>query len=418
MKASRKWGKVGKVATIFFTILATTAAIAYSFTDIGEAAGSFEQHRQAAIRAKLPFTAEDMNQLSEVPSEENGGIKALPALLEIKNYYEKMGNGEIPEAKALAVWTPLLPSFEVLERGSKAKYFVFPRDYHSYANNSPEYTPLFKWVRLVSTLCTIAVRAGDLDLSRRLLTFLARISILVEGNIDLDPTLLRCSCATFAEKQIRTILNTKGSDRAWREVVDNALLILDKPFDPLPMVRFYHFRALRLVDGFMGRPSGSDPDLFLTIRAAKYIPRFERANLSRIHDYFSRCVSEYPKDPYDFMAIHNHFSSLSDASWGNNVSYMFAGFCSMGFQSIDKAMAKESAQRNVLMQASKIFGGSDPDKGLPLKGRYLADADGKLLRLKKTAQGWIIYSIGPNNLDDGGNDDPNRPLDFVVHLSK
>ena len=412
-----KWGKVVKVSLILLTVLASIGGIAYAHTDLGEAAGSYNKNFQAAVQAKLPMTAEDMNDLYRVPSDENGGPEALSALLEIKKYYMQMGNGEVPEKAPLAVWKPLQSSFEKLEQASFKKFLIFPRDFRSDSNDCPEYTPLLKWGNLIATRCSVAVKTGDQDLAHRLIVFCARMAILAQDNLDLVPINIRFSLANRTAKQIGVMLGLRGTEKGWRNIADEALAILDKPYDPLPMIRFYHFRALRLVDGFMDRKTGSDPDLFSQIKYMKFVPRFERANRSRIHDYFSRCVLEYPKNPYDFAAINRHFENLENTKWDNNVSYMVAGFCSMGFPSIGKGMAQETAKRNVLMQACKVLaGGHDLRSGLPLKGRYAIDVDGKSLRLVKRTKGWILYSIGGDGVDDGGNDDPKKPKDFVVHL--
>ena len=414
-----KWGKVAKVGVIFATIFACIAGIAYSLTDIGEAAGSYEKHRTAAIRAKLPFTAKDMNELTYVAPAENCGQKALSAVLEIKNFTKQLDKTSTTDTEILAVWKSLLPSFEELEKGSRAKYFVFPRNYQSYLNDTPEYTPLHKWGRLIDARCTIAVKTGERDLAHRLILFLSRIAILVQRNLDLDPIHMRGAYAKFAEKQILTILNTRGKDKTWRDTADEALAILDKPYNPIPMIGFYHFRALRLMDGYMERPNGIDPGPYSITRAARFIPRFERANLSRIHDYFSRCILEYPRDPYDFAVITKHLSLLSDQSWGDNVSYIVAGFTSMGFQNLGKSMALETAKRNVLMQASYILEhGIGQGKGLPIKGRDARDIDGNPLRLKKVNLGWLVYSIGPDGIDDGGDCSGKAPKDFGVLVRK
>ena len=80
-------------------------------------------------------------------------------------------------------------------------------------------------------------------------------------------------------------------------------------------------------------------------------------------------------------------------------------------------MTKEIAQRNVLAQAVALLKtGVDPTAGLPLKGRFAMDVDGKPIRIKRGATGWLVYSVGMDKVDDGGVEMKNGKGDFAVHL--
>jgi hypothetical protein len=66
-----------------------------------------------------------------------------------------------------------------------------------------------------------------------------------------------------------------------------------------------------------------------------------------------------------------------------------------------KTVGREYSRRNTLMQAIKLL--ENPTlTSLPIKGRYSLDSDGKPLRLIKKQRSLVIYSLGPNDADDGG----------------
>ena len=71
-----KWGKVGKVATIFFTFLLVIVGLAYARTDIGTAAAHYDQNLAAAKAVGLCFTSADVARHYRVPDEENGALLA------------------------------------------------------------------------------------------------------------------------------------------------------------------------------------------------------------------------------------------------------------------------------------------------------------------------------------------------------
>ena len=80
---------------------------------------------------------------------------------------------------------------------------------------------------------------------------------------------------------------------------------------------------------------------------------------------------------------------------------------------------KEFVRSSTIIQATAMLEVQrKPTQELPIAGQRSLDIDGKPLRVKKSKEDWIVYSIGPNKIDDGGNDDEKRPKDFVIHLPK
>jgi hypothetical protein len=154
------------------------------------------------------------------------------------------------------------------------------------------------------------------------------------------------------------------------------------------------------------------------VRWLRLIPRFGQANVSRVHEYYAKALKSYPENLWDLSALHQHMAPLTASMDGNGLSTQVAQFAIPGFYDFDKSMARCAARTNVILQSLAILENGPPKGVLPLGGHHSIDVDGKPIRIRIRSYGWIVYSIGRNGVDDGGNDDAKSPKDFVVHLPK
>ena len=88
------------------------------------------------------------------------------------------------------------------------------------------------------------------------------------------------------------------------------------------------------------------------------------------------------------------------------------------FSEIVREIRTEVAKRNALEVAlavkQKYHSIEQAAKNLGPKG---IDIDGMLIRTKKLPQGWIVYSIGADMKDNGGQERRSFSPDWVVHLT-
>lgn len=139
-----KWGKVGKVMIFFFVVLFCIVGIAYSLTDIGPTAGSYEKNRQAAMKAGVVFDKETAAPLFEIPANDNAAPTIAEALKSIEPFQKATNDTKQSDQEFIKTWAKIQASFPTLEEGCKKNHLLFPHDY-----STPVYgpTPEFTWVR-------------------------------------------------------------------------------------------------------------------------------------------------------------------------------------------------------------------------------------------------------------------------------
>ncbi|MBS1729080.1 MAG: hypothetical protein JST51_20355 [Armatimonadetes bacterium] len=72
------------------------------------------------------------------------------------------------------------------------------------------------------------------------------------------------------------------------------------------------------------------------------------------------------------------------------------------------------ARRNVIRQALALMDFGVRAKALPLGGRATLDTDGKPLRLSHQKNGWVVYSVGQNGVDQLNFSGPMVKDDFII----
>ena len=174
----------------------------------------------------------------------------------------------------------------------------------------------------------------------------------------------------------------------------------------------------------MGFEEGSMGQEMRILKAFSRIPQAGTATNSRVHEMYAEFYTRLGNDPYDSKKVADAGDwmdkKVNDAQ---GLSWTVVKILLPIFSQAGKACSKTNAQRNVLMQAIKLL--ENPSaKVLPLKGRYALDSDGNPLRLIRKNNKLIIYSIGPNDADDGGvierptTGSTRNNYDFGVEISR
>lgn len=419
-----RWAKPMGIAVIILTIVACILALGFAKTDLGAAAQDYEKNKTAAAQSGLYFASDEIRKLYAVPEEENGAElvqSTLPVIRKIKLEDPKKLTAESVEKH----WAMLEPEIAKLEEASKRKYVIFQRDL---ANPImilyPQFADFKSWVKYLSYSAKFAAEKGDASKARRCLDIAAFLANAADDEGILIGDLVRIACSAIIQVQLKEIVHKRGRQPEWQNVVEATLRRLDHPHDAKTFLKIEHWFATTGVELVMKDPKsfysdmggGSTPN---ELRFGRYLPRFKTANLSRIHEAYAGVMQKIPDDPYDLQATMRAYEGLDVYNSKQGMSYTMLGIVAPVFSQAITAMAKEVATRNALFQAvAMLKTGAKPENGLPMKGRYLMDIDGKNLRIKKASKGWIIYSVWGDKVDDGGQEFTNGKGDWVVHLPK
>lgn len=419
-----RWSKPLAVGAIVGTILVCIVGVAYSKTDIGEAAKDAQKNKAEAEAQSLLFTSDQVAKLYSVPDAENGASLVKEVLNVVKeNAWDSQRVTEQMVAQKQAVFDS---AFAKLEEASKRKYLIFKRPLSSpNAIMYPEYSNIKSWVKFLCLLAHLASERGDAAKAQRYLGVAAHLSTVTDSEGILISVLVRVATAIIVETELKEIFAAHGKEPAWQQAIEKTLQRLDKPYDAKKILMLEHWFAVSAVDEVMKDPSafyssfGGSSGTPMSLRAGKYIPRFKEANLSRINKAYAVAAALVPSDPYDFVKTKTAYRSLEESSMKQGMSYTLLSIVAPVFSQSIIAMSREVSYRNALLQAvTLVKQGQDPRRGLPLKDRHRFDLDDKDLRIKQVNGRWVIYSVGYNLSDEGGVELNNLKGDWVIKLPK
>lgn len=452
--AASKWGKVGKVAAILVTVLLFLVGVAYLQTDVGEAAASYEKNLEAARNLGLPMSDEDVARIRSVPDKDNAAKLVLSSFDDLKapakwledaksdwtSGDKKAGYRPITWSYYTRddwlekVWPQLEPGYQKLIQACQYDHLVFP---HKILNpierEDVNRGRLGKWIALIVQRAHLYERANDPENASKAIAVAARLSVLVQPMNFLVSTIRGVQATLIVQRELAKWITDHGADPAYRNAIRTSLLILDQPYDLRPSMKLEHRDSLystELMVGWRPLPKIKEPEsegqidgpptlqeTFDSKRWYRSIPRFGKANISRIHEYYAKAISEYPTDHYDLAALRRTMEPLDRRMQSNQLSVVIPSMV-ISYRNILDLLEQAQSQTNVLRQALAILDQQKCDGSLPLGGHYKLDLDGHPLRMKKTTTGWLVYSIGRDKVDDGGSPVVRNKGDFVVHLPR
>ena len=422
-----KWGKVWKVAIVLFTVLLSVAGIAYSLTDVGEAASSYEKNRDRAKSLGLVFDQQSAELLYHVAPVENAFPEIeepLKAMRTLDDTFSEPGEKSIKhtDAEFLQQWASHSKEIKATERLSLRKHYLRNHAVRGpMFDGSPEYGWTKSLVRVLVRRCKIAGTKNDLTTVARLLPCAAKIAVMLDDDPNVMASLVRASCDVIITAELRNMVTFHGREPSWQTAISKVLTILDKPYDLRPMIKRQHWTSYHAAQVFLGAEKDSDSFFqenrvqFLMLRM---VPRFRYATLSRIHEYYNRQLERYPTDIRDYAMIEKDAANAGQFINQETFSFSLAGLVSPTYVDVPKGIHRNVVSRYAVSEALEILRRKqDPNDGLPLKGRFANDLDGKPLRIKHLAKGWIVYSVWKNGTDDGGVVTKGLQNDYVVDLS-
>lgn len=139
-------------------------------------------------------------------------------------------------------------------------------------------------------------------------------------------------------------------------------------------------------------------DLPFEVRFCNFIPKFKDASISRLTKLFVDVYEGLPSDNGNYKLVDEQLVKLGSSKL-KALSYIFINTRGYSFY----GSTEELISHHMLCQVvAATKPGYDLTNGLPLKDHNRYDLDGKDLRLKNTPNGWILYSVGNDRIDDGG----------------
>lgn len=414
-------------------LLLTIAALAYALTDIPSAAASLKENEAKARAAGLFITPQEYIDSITVPDSENAASIIAPVLREYEAKYkeakfEDTSKKTINRSLVLAAYADLAPEWRQIDEAAKFKYCIFPRDRTILpATRYTEYPFVKAIIKLLAMRSKIAVERNELEVADTCWRRAASLSLILDDEPNLMMVSARISSSSVIYEAIRVGLRDRGVNEGWRGAAWNALTLLDQPYDYQSALRFEHVSGIQGVSSFFDKEpiqplDDGYSDVFEdNFRWEAKIPRIRNATISRVHELSTGLFTRINAQPFDTTSI-DAASKWFDALPLDSPSYRIARFVLPITSSDAKYITRDYARRNTLMQAIKLL--ENPTaKDLPLKGRYAIDSDGSPLRLLRKPNKLIIYSIGPNDIDDGGilekpTKGYTRDYDFGIEIAR
>jgi hypothetical protein len=274
----------------------------------------------------------------------------------------------------------------------------------------PEYSDIRSCVSMLIADADRNGRNGRSQLEREDLIAAAKISALISQDPTIVATLISVSCQSQIESYLEMLLwSSKGKPelRAFiRDVV--------KSMGQLPKVK--HALSGEIVTERAGIPFLASDKASEIFGAAGLPDSFRYSRMKRVRDaydlrlvqYWRSVFRELPSDDSDYEAINQVFSKRQDwlltpLDW----TYDYVKLMNPTYTNLVAAIEGQLARRRALdtllelmdeKAAGKTFTGTlsnspdhlDPFASAPLK--VIAKPDG-----------WIVYSLGPDKIDDHGN---------------
>ena len=399
-------------------------AAGVSQTDLSQAASEYDKNKADAEKEGLFFTREQVEARYAIAETDNGAMliqSVLPLVRNLKIDRQRPFN----EKSVVAHWAEIKPAVGTIDEASHRKFLMFKRDFSNPAATLfPEYSGVKDWVTLFVQLGHRAIEQGEMVNAEKYWELAAYLANAMDQEGLLIGVLVRIASLAIIDREIQLTIRAHGKDPSVVKMLDKVLTKLDKPYDLKLPIRMEHWFGTSMIDAILNDPKsysvmGSGSAVPREIQYGKYLPRFKAANMSRIHRFYADAAHMVPTNCDDLVAVQTAFENMDKSSIKKGLSYTILDIVGPVFGATGSAVAREIAQRNTLRQAVEILKiGADPAAGLPLKGRFAMDVDGKPIRIKKGATGWLIYSVGMDKVDDGGTDAVTGKGDYVVHMPR
>lgn len=298
----------------------------------------------------------------------------------------------------------------------------------------PEFNEAKSIVRILVAKADFAVATGDLNLAEYCWTRAYQAANLWAEDKMTFFMLHRLWSNSKILESLRIALEKKQGDAKWIRTIESiitrlnleislksllnsehllsseyALLILDDPEVYNYAVNAYAIKnnlvsRLYLTESYSIDFYHKFPSDFVQFSSYSKMPQYKEASLVRIHEDYLQALKELPEDMKDFDGIRNVFRIFDKTLDEDGASYSIQSLVPrLDYDWILTMHQMNWVKVSLLKEAiGQVQQRQFDQPALIHRGRLFNDIDGKAFRLKLVKQGLLVYSIGANKKDDGG----------------
>jgi len=413
-----------------------------------------KEERRLASLAGLPLSIEDLKPKARFPDSENAAIPLREAhlLLSSSDAADRLGvtKEELQDAKSFlqgrrltvrlnqepqaaeALVRVYARPLDLAREAARRPYYYFDRKWDAGAVLPfPEFTSFRQIIHSLLVASWIKASKGRRDEALEDMVAAARICRLVRE----EPTSIATIISTSGEAVVLMILQAlqkkNPSDTFWLYATGPVLAAFGPPVDVRHSLGLEIFAMTTGLDAFM-KPDAEETFGNLEGRSRTYIRRDRRAQTEmQVLRAYRTLFTNWPKDPNDYLEIRKVAQKpaeqidLALSGFSSVISQMSAGSQDAGIIGSTAMAGARSLARRRLAQIyadcliAKLKSGEFPSE-LPARGNLATDPFSKMaFEYRRTLDGFIVYSIGENLVDDDGASRPpegeqGRPPDIVL----
>lgn len=391
--------------------------------DIAQTAAMLDAERAAARKEGIPVEPSDVFPDGKTPDAENAAITYLKAPDAMKSAEPVFGGSESLDGKVLAkkataeelgdfraVLATMKPYLAEVEAASRKPKVDFKRDWSLGARLLlPELAPLKKVVRLLCTRAVLRARDGDLVSARADLETAFRVSAHIGQEGLLINYLIQISSRSSAlNGAVRIAKENPGSVQALSMAAD---VLARCPTEPnlLRALRgeavgaILIARTVSSIEEIEALSGGGEPPAHPRFPLTQ--PQRQAAEV-RLLQFWRKVLPPIAAHPDDFRAAEEVLKRESAAMEAHTEgSYLLAKVC---LPILDvSATSKGRAQASTSVARALVFALDEKRKTGAWPKAVPADLtdpfSDKPLRFQATKDGFKVWSVGPNGVDEGGD---------------
>lgn len=427
-----KWLKRGCLGTIALVVVGVAGGYLFVRREFSEAGSTLAADLEALRGMGVATDHEDLARLTEVPEEENAAPNYRQAI-SVKGSmggdhygrYERVLLGDLyPQLNAKDAEPPpsmaearerLAPILRLVEKAAQKPKCSWGREWQrGFDLGFPEYAELKAFAKLLCAEAAELAREGRIEEAFAEVGLAQRIG----AHASMEPTLIGglvgIAIDSIALAAWGRILDARRDDprtiRLAQETVDGFLPLSDLRFALMGELVAGRRAAqtVRSIRQFDSTGSESPPIPSQVEQRLMSDPLVRKGFDGKCTAAYRRLFEAWPKDPMDFRGQKAALEALDRSILADrSMAGAFNRIVFPVFAQASAAYARDEAQRRMAQAAvwaleQKAANGSLPERLEPVGLNVIDPFSGEPLRYKTKEGGFLIYSVGANEKDDGG----------------
>ncbi|MGV3616665.1 MAG: hypothetical protein ACO1SV_15160 [Fimbriimonas sp.] len=402
---------------------------AWSKTDVAKSAASLPAELSSAYRAGLPTSLGELRQglrgkagSNAAPYFQDAFVKGQTAnrkLISV-DMVRKVAEGKASAKELAGIRAELVkldPALTVLEIGSRQSHLNYERAWEK------GLAILFPDLNQVGTLTSALCLRALLHVKHRAsLVTAARVARLMDDDPNATTTFVRFVVEKQIVQSALRLVKENPDDPAVRKLAGETLTAMG----PFPDLRpkfggelvVHRIGALQMDKAGYEQLRRDGANLVLpdgTLFLLRF-PVVRTANEARVVRYWRELAEALPKDPEDVQGLREGIERVNAKSIGTGRTDMLLVTAFAPFRrGLADTMAEGLARRRVLRATLDVLDVHARTGRLPATVG-VEDPFGGNLRIRPTAQGFTLYSVGPDGQDNGGKDMGKATTDIAATI--